>query len=248
VYYAFKDIELSMKNRLLSLTPDHVARIHRTILDPGPEAHIVYHSDADYEAIVRYILASRPTYDEIWLFAYGSLIWKPEVEHLAEQSGVARGWHRSYCFKVTRFRGSREQPGLMMALDRGGQCRGVLYRLDATDLEATLGKLFRREFTSQPPNSMPRWIPVESERGPLSALTFVMNRQSPAYVGKLALEAVADVLASACGHWGSGAEYLLNTVQHLGERGIHDRNLWRLQQLVAERLDFAAKNVLPSGR
>ena len=83
-------------------------------------------------------------------------------------------------------RGSPEPPGLMMALDRGGHSRGVLYRLDATDLEATLGKLFRREFTSKPPNNMRRWITVESERGPPSALTFVMNRQSLAYVGKLA--------------------------------------------------------------
>jgi cation transport protein ChaC len=226
--------------RLLSLTPDHVARAHRIIEDPGPEPHILYHSDADYDAIVEHILASRPINDETWLFAYGSLIWRPEVDLVAEQNGVARGWHRSFCFKVTRFRGSLEQPGLMMALDRGGQCRGVLYRLDTTDLGATLGKLFRREFTSKPPNSMPRWITVESERGPISALTFVMNRQSRAYVGKLPLEAVADVLASACGHWGSGAEYLLNTVQHLRERGIIDSNLWRLQELVAARLDRTA--------
>jgi cation transport protein ChaC len=236
-----------MRNRLLSLTPDHVARAHRTIEDPGPEPGILYHSDADYEGIVEHILASQPMNDEIWLFAYGSLIWRPEIDHMAEQNGVARGWHRSFCFKVSRFRGSREQPGLMMALDRGGQCRGVLYRLDSTDLRATLGKLFRREFTSKPPNSMPRWITVESERGAISALTFVMNRESPAYVGKLPLEAVADVLASACGHWGSGAEYLLNTVQHLRDRGIYDVNLWRLQELVAERLERGAKKVLPSG-
>jgi len=236
-----------MRNRLLSLTPDHVARAHRAIEDPGPNPHILYHSDADYDAIVEHILSSRPNNDEMWLFAYGSLIWKPEVDHLAAQNGVARGWHRSFCFKITRFRGSREQPGLMMALDRGGQCRGVLYRLDTTDPGTTLRRLFRREFTSKPPNSMPRWITVQSERGPLSALTFVMNRQSPAYVGKLPLEAVAHVLASACGHWGSGAEYLLNTVQHLSERGIHDSNLWRLQQLVAARLDLTAEKVLPSG-
>jgi cation transport protein ChaC len=78
---------------------------------------------------------------------------------------------------------------------------------------------------------------VEPEGGaPLQALAFVMNRQSPAYAGKLSPEDVADVLARACGHWGSGAEYLHNTVRHLDERGIRDRNLWRLQALVAERL------------
>jgi cation transport protein ChaC len=226
-----------MKSRIMSLTPAHVSRAHRTVVDSGPDANIVYHSDTDYEAIVKETLASLPMNGEIWLFAYGSLIWKPEVDHLAEQVGVARGWHRSFCLKVARYRGTREQPGLMMALDRGGQCHGVLYKLDSTDPETTLGKLFRREFTVKPINSMPRWIKVESERGQLWALAFVMNRHSPLYVGKLNLEEVADVLASACGHWGSGAEYLYNTVLNLSERGIHDSNLWRLQQLVAARLD-----------
>ena len=67
-------------------------------------------------------------------------------------------------------------------------------------------------------------------------MAFVMNRSAPTYVGRLPLEEVADVLARACGHWGSGADYLRNTVAHLEEHGIRDRNLWRLQALVAERI------------
>jgi len=224
----------------MSLTSELVARAHRVVADPGPIPGLSYHSDADYDAIVREILTSRPTGNEVWLFAYGSLIWKPEVDHLAEQEGVAHGWHRSFCFSAPRFRGTPEQPGLMMALDRGGQCHGVLYKLDAGNPDATLGKLFRREFTAKPPNSMPRWIKVQGAHGPITSLAFVMNRRSSAYVGKLKPEDVAEVLASACGHWGSGAEYLYNTVRHLGERGIHDSNLWRLQQLVAERLESSS--------
>ncbi|WP_352876607.1 gamma-glutamylcyclotransferase [Mesorhizobium sp. M1396] len=76
------------------------------------------------------------------LFAYGSLIWKPEIEHIGEQVGLARGWHRAFCFRMTRFRGTPEQPGLMMALDRGGQCSGVLYNLPEDNLERQFGKLF----------------------------------------------------------------------------------------------------------
>ncbi len=129
----------------------------------------------------------------------------------------------------------------MMALDRGGQCQGILYRLPGRSLEAQLGKLFRREFTVKPPNSTPRWIRVATEEGPLTALAFVMNRQASAYVGRLAPEEVAAFLAGACGHWGSGAEYLHNTVMHLEEHGIHDRNLWRLQKLVAGRIEDAAR-------
>jgi cation transport protein ChaC len=125
----------------------------------------------------------------------------------------------------------------MMALDRGGQCAGVLLDLPSGNIEGQLDKLFRREFTAKPINSMPRWITVEVPSGRVSALTFVMNRASPLYAGRLPLEEVADVLARACGHWGTGGEYLLNTVSHLEAKGIHDSNLWKLQRLVAEKID-----------
>jgi cation transport protein ChaC len=84
---------------------------------------------------------------------------------------------------------------------------------------------------------MPRWITVQTTEGPVHALAFVVNRASPIYTGRLAPEEVAAVLARACGHWGTGAEYLLNTVIHLEAKGIHDTALWRLQRLVAERID-----------
>jgi cation transport protein ChaC len=125
----------------------------------------------------------------------------------------------------------------MMSLDRGGQCQGVLFRLAPQNLEAQLGRLVRREITVKPPNNLPRWINVRTEHGPLPALAFVINRQSQFYVGRLSAEDVADVLARACGHWGSGAEYLCNTVTHLEEHGIHDRGLWKLQELVAGKIN-----------
>ena len=101
-------------------------------------------------------------------------------------------------------------------------------------------KLVRREITVKPPNNIPRWIAVETDQGPVRAIAFVMNRQSRFYMAKLPPEEVADVLARACGHWGSGAEYLHNTVAHLEEHGIRDRNLWRLQALVAEGIQATA--------
>ena len=224
--------------RSLSLTPAHVARVHRAIDDSGIEPGVELHNDADYDDWVKRIIKTHPAPGSpTLLFAYGSLIWKPEIEHVGEQIGVARGWHRSFCFRMTRFRGTPEQPGLMMALDRGGQCRGILYELLKNDLEGQFGKLFRREFKYKPANSTPRWITVETTSGLTPALGFVMNRASPLYAGNLPLEVVADVLAQACGHVGSGAEYLLNTVTHLEAKGIQDRNLWRLQALVAQQID-----------
>jgi cation transport protein ChaC len=230
-----------MGARQMALTSDLITLVHRALDDPGPEPGLVYHDAADYDAVVARILASHPPASDVWLFAYGSLIWKPEIEHTGARLGTARGWHRAFCFRITRWRATREQPGLMMALDRGGQCQGMLYRLPGHSLPEQLGKLFRREFTVKPANSMPRWIKVETDEGPVTALAFVMNRQAPAYVGRLAPEEVADVLAKACGHWGSGAEYLHNTVLHLEENGIHDSNLWRLQKLVAARIAEAVK-------
>lgn len=229
---------MGRRPRKLTLTPDHVARVHKVVEDSGLPPGIQPQTDADYGGWVEQMIKSHPDLRAgTRLFAYGSLIWKPEIEHVGEQNGVARGWHRAFCFRISRFRGTPEEPGLMMALDRGGQCRGVLYDLPEGNLERQLGKLFRREFTYKPINSMPRWIKVETTSGPTSALTFVMNRDSPLYSGRLSHQEVANTLARACGHWGTGAEYLLNTVSHLEAKGIHDRNLWRLQRLVAKRIE-----------
>ena len=224
--------------RRLSLTPEHIAKIHRPMEDTGPPPGMVLHDDADYLQWVDKMLASHPAPDKpTRIFAYGSLIWRPEIEHVGEEIGRARGWHRAFCFRIPRFRGTPEQPGLMMALDRGGQCRGMLFELPDHDLAGQFNRLFRREFTTKPANSIPRWITVESGAGPGPALAFVMNRRSPAYAGRLEADEVAHILSLACGHWGTGAEYLMNTVSHLEERGIHDSTLWRLQKLVAERIE-----------
>lgn len=225
-------------SRTFSLTPAHIARINRIVEDTGPAPGVQQQTDADYAEWVARIASSHPDPARpTQLFAYGSLIWKPEIEHLSEQTGVARGWHRAFCLRQHRFRGTPDQPGLMLALDRGGQCRGVLYELPHESLVQQLDRLFRREFTVKPINNVPRWITVQTASGPMKALGFVMNRASPYYAGRLPLDDVAGTLAIACGHWGSGAEYLLNTVTNLEARGIHDRNLWRLQQLVAAQID-----------
>lgn len=230
--------KMQAASRNLSLTPDHIARVHRVVADTGPTPGVQQQTDADYVDWVERIAGSHPDpHRPTQLFAFGSLIWKPEIEHRAEQTAVARGWHRSFCLRQHRFRGTPDQPGLMMALDRGGQCRGVLYELPLENLERQLERLFRREFTVKPINNVPRWITVQTASGPVQALGFVMNRASRYYSGRLPPEEVARTLAVACGHWGSGAEYLLNTVTQLEARGIHDRGLLRLQQLVAGQID-----------
>ncbi len=225
-----------MTNRIMSLTAELVARCHRQMDDPGPDPAVTYLSDSNYAEMVETILAGRPAGEPLWLFAYGSLIWKPEIEHVDERVATAAGWHRSFCLRMTRWRGTPEQPGLMLGLDRGGSCQGVALRLPDGDRREQLGKLLRREMTVTPTTYTPRWLKLSGEGAPSQALGFVINRNGRAYSGPLADEQVASMLASACGHWGSGADYLFNAVTNLEARGIHDRHLWRLQQLVAAQI------------
>jgi cation transport protein ChaC len=145
--------------------------------------------------------------------------------------------------ELVRFRGTREQPGLMMALDRGGCCHGVAYRLPKGDMREQLDKLLRREMSTKHHQAglarvtnFPRWLTVEAGGRKLRALAFAANRQGMTYVAKLPAQDVARRLARAAGHMGSGAYYLFQTVAKLEEHGIHDSGLWHLQKLVADEL------------
>ena len=121
--------------------------------------------------------------------------------------------------------------------------RGPIYlkvsHLPDETLTAELHKLMRRE-VSMVPSAFPyRFVDVDTAEGPLRVLTFAMNRKSTRYIAHLSDEELAEVLAHAVGYLGSMAEYLFSTVSKLEELGIHDRNLWRLQELVAERIEAA---------
>lgn len=225
-----------MPARTMSLTEELVARCYRAVEDPGPDPDARHLSDSDYEEMLDAFEGELPATEPLWLFGYGSLIWKPEIEHVEERVAVARGWHRAFCMKMTRWRGTKQSPGLMMALDRGGQCKGVVFRLNGGDRRQALDRLFRREMTLKPTSYHPRLLQLATDKGPLKALAFVINRNGTTYAGPLGESEVVERLATSCGHWGSGADYLYNTVKNLEARGIHDAHLWRLQQLVAERI------------
>lgn len=225
-----------MPARTMSLTEELVARCFREVEDSGPDPDAAHLDDSDYKKMVDALRAELPATGPLWLFGYGSLIWKPEIDHVEERVAVARGWHRSFCMNMTRWRGTKDQPGLMMALDRGGQCKGVAFRLTDADRRQQLDRLLRREVTLKPTSYHPRLLRLTSDSGPLRAMAFVINRKGTTYAGPLDEDAVVERLATSCGHWGSGADYLYNTVKNLEQRGIHDRQLWRLQQLVAERI------------
>ena len=229
--------------RQMRLTEHHVTLSRRDIPDPGNLVNLPpgfrTATEEDYAENVAAMLATKPP-GPLWLFGISSLIWRPETAFVEKRMGVARGWHRRFCLGWDyRFRGSREAPGLMMALDRGGACRGMLYRLPDEGLEDELWKLIRREMSMVPSAMVWRFIDIATADGPVRAMAFPMNRKSVRYIAGLSDEDLAEVLAKACGHRGSMTEYLYQTVSMLESLGIHDRNLWRMQKLVAERIDAA---------
>jgi cation transport protein ChaC len=224
----------------MRLTAAHVAKMAREIDDPGPMPGQETSTNDDYRRYLADILAGAPDPRALWVFGYGSLIWKPAFEFVEMRVGIVRGWHRAFCLGWnTRFRGSAEAPGLMLALDRGGSCKGVIYRLPPDQVEPSLRTLVEREMPYKPTSFPPRWVTVETAQGSQRALTFVIDRKSGRYVSGLSEAEIADALARAVGHRGSMAEYLHATVAHLEQMGIHDHHLWRLQELVAERIEAA---------
>lgn len=217
----------------MDLTPELVALCERGIDEPGPDPHWV--GDDELKAFTQTMLAHRPK-GPLWVFAYGSLIWKPTFASVRRKRGIAKGWHRSFCLELDRWRATPEQRGLMMALDHGGSCAGLLCELPEDGLTETVYGLVWREISFRRDLGTVRWLTVESEDGPVKALSFWVGPKGQRILRRLPPEKVATVIARACGHLGSNAAYLYNTVLHLAEAGIYDRNLWRLQKLVAREI------------
>ena len=218
--------------RAMRLTSELVARLPARADERGPVRWSAP-SDEYYPQTAAKVLSKLPEDGQLWVFAIGSLIWNGKLPAVERRPGVVRGWHRAFCLGPdTRHRGNPAAPGLMMSLDRGGQCQGIAFRLDPSNLPATLEKLLRNE-----PPMPPRWVTAQTPQGVVKAIAFALDRSHFMYVGGLPEAEVADRLASAVGHIGTMADYLLNTILHLEEAGIHDRALWRMQAMVAERLE-----------
>lgn len=223
------------KRREMALTAELVKLCFREECDPGREPLWTALTDDDYAAIAQR-LNDEAGHEPLWVFAYGSLIWKPGFDSDARQRATAYGWHRAFTLKINRWRGSPVQPGLMMALSRGGRCDGMIYRMPQGDRLAQIERVLRREVDSHEMLASIRWLKVKTPDGEKKVLCFWVGHTERSTLPLLPLPEVAKILARACGHGGSGAEYLYNTVVHLEDFGIRDRNLWRLQKLVADEI------------
>lgn len=220
---------------VMSLTADLVALCHRDVPEPARDPDLVRFTGADFDRAATEVLG-RLDNAPIWVFAYGSLIWKPATDIAEQRRGTAFGWHRSFCIEMRSWRGSPEQPGLMMALRRGGYCTGIAQRLLGDDRHALMVRLLKREIGGPNGYAALRLIDLHTEDGPLRALGFYADPVDVADQIERSAKEVAAILARACGHAGSGAEYLFKTVAALQAVGIHDPHLWQLQHLVADEI------------
>jgi len=169
---------------------------------------------------------------DVWIFGYGSLIWNPAFHFSEKRIGRLRGYHRQFCLWTHLGRGTPELPGMVLGLERGGSCVGVVFRIAAKDVMDEVEIIWRREMVSGA--YLPRWTKILTEDGPVTAVSFVINPAHPRYACKPPEADVVNSLAHAAGPMGTAREYLDNTVVHLKELGIRDRNLYRLCDLVEE--------------
>ncbi|WP_437883819.1 gamma-glutamylcyclotransferase [Pseudomonas sp. LRF_L74] len=171
-------------------------------------------------AQVRGQCADRP----FWLFAYGSLIWRPECPSVEVRRARLHGYHRGLYLWSHNHRGTPDQPGLVLGLDRGGSCNGFAYRLPQEKLDEHLQALWQREMLDSA--YLPKWLSCHLDDGrKVNALVFVLSRDTPCFAGNLPDQVVEQVLATACGHSGTTREYVERTAHALRQHAMPDKRL-----------------------
>lgn len=172
---------------------------------------------------------------DLWIFAYGSLIWNPEFDYTEKRPARVHGWHRALKMWSRVNRGTPEQPGLVFGMLSGGSCRGVAFRVPRREGAAVIERLWDREMLTGVYD--PRWLPCHTERGVVNALAFTLSRKSPNFTGTLSDTTYRRIFAQACGRYGTTLDYAWRTLQHLREHDIHDHALERLLRHAPSQAD-----------
>ena len=167
--------------------------------------------------------------DDVWVFGYASLIWRPEFESIEHRRATVYGWHRALEMRSRVNRGTPEYPGLVFALVRGGCCHGMAYRVAAGGARAELERLWAREMPTGVYD--PKWLQCRTPGGTVRALAFTLSHKSPSHTGPLPEAQMIEILRRANGRYGSTLTYLVETARCLKSCGIRDRDVERLVAL-----------------
>ena len=163
---------------------------------------------------------------DLWVFGYGSLIWRPDFDFVERRAAKVHGWHRALKMWSRINRGSPECPGLVLGMLSGGTCKGMVFRIAQAQAHDALDKLWLREMVTGVYD--PRWVDCHTPQGPVRALAFTLSRKSPNHTGELSEEDYRSIFAQATGRFGTTRDYARLTWEELRRLGIHDRALERL--------------------
>jgi len=174
---------------------------------------------------------------DLWVFGYGSLIWRPGFAFEEQAPARLEGWRRRFCLRSIAYRGTPEAPGLVLGLDAdpGSGCDGVAFRVAATQAQTAAAYLRERELVTYAYRETTLPLSLRDGRT-VRAMTFVIDRAHAQYAGDLARDEQAAIIARAAGPAGPNAAYLENTLSHLAQLGVRDPELEALQDAVRARL------------
>lgn len=159
--------------------------------------------------------------NEFWVFGYGSLMWNPGFEFEERQPAHLFGFHRSLCVRSWVHRGTEENPGLVLGLDRGGSCRGVAFRVAPRIWEAVVHYLRERELVTHVYKERTLAAALGDGRR-VTTLAYVIDRAHQQYAGSLSVAEAAMIVSSSVGKSGHNIDYVRNTLAHLRDMGIRD--------------------------
>jgi cation transport protein ChaC len=170
---------------------------------------------------------------DLWVFGYGSLMWRPGFEFIEKVPARLIGEHRALCVYSFDHRGTPEKPGLVLGLDRGGACRGIAFRVAPEQRKATVEYLRAREQTTHVYREVMRsvWLNNSSQQR-VSALTYVADRSHVQYAGRLPLNEQLRIVRQGHGRSGNNRDYVLATVKAIEAEGFQDEPLHKLAMML----------------
>jgi len=170
---------------------------------------------------------------DLWVFGYGSLMWRPGFEFIEQVPARLIGAHRALCVYSFDHRGTPEKPGLVLGLDRGGACRGIAFRVAQAKRTATIAYLREREQTTHVYHEVMRSVWLEDRaRRRVSALTYVVDRGHVQYAGRLSLQEQLRYVRQGHGRSGDNRSYVMSTVASIEAQGFRDAPLHQLAALL----------------